>query len=87
MVRRLKSFYFNHSILQFSDDEVNEYQDLDSSFAIEILGRAGLSQYINTPKRKLQEMQPEIKENVLVTTFSIVDLYNHVTYHFYLYLE
>jgi hypothetical protein len=49
--------------------------DLDSSFTIEILGRAGLSQFINTPKRKLQEMQlekqqmrtiPGMKENISV---------------------
>ena len=32
-------------------------QDMDSSFTVDILGKAGLSQFINTPKRKLQEMQ------------------------------
>lgn len=32
-------------------------QDLDSSFTVDILGRAGLSQFINTPKRKIQEIQ------------------------------
>ncbi|XP_046438259.1 anillin-like [Daphnia pulex] len=41
--------------------------DLDSSFTIEILGRAGLSQFINTPKRKLTEMQldkPQVRPNL-----------------------
>jgi len=36
---------------------MNTSQDLDSSFTTDILGRAGLSQFINTPKKKLQEMQ------------------------------
>lgn len=60
--------------MQISGDEVTDYQDLDSSFAIEILGRAGLSQYINTPKRKLQEMQLEVKEKILVNKF--LSVYN-----------
>ena len=35
---------------------MNTSQDLDSSFTTDILGRAGLSQFINTPKKKLQEI-------------------------------
>lgn len=55
------------------DRDTRANQDFDSSFTIDILGRAGLSNFINTPKRKLQEMQPDhqqmrsalgIKENI-----------------------
>ncbi|KAI9557161.1 hypothetical protein GHT06_016968 [Daphnia sinensis] len=41
------------------DRDTRANQDFDSSFTIDILGRAGLSNFINTPKRKLQEMQPD----------------------------
>lgn len=44
----------------------SESLDLDSSFTVDILGRAGLSQFINTPKRKLQEMQAS-KESLYLT--------------------
>jgi len=47
-------------------DLFRESLDLDSSFTVDILGRAGLSQFINTPKRKLQEMQAS-KESLYLT--------------------
>ena len=47
-------------------DLFSESLDLDSSFTVDILGRAGLSQFINTPKRKLQEMQAS-KESLYLT--------------------
>lgn len=37
-----------------------ERQDMDSSFTVDILGRAGLSHLINTPKRKLEETHQEV---------------------------
>lgn len=46
--------------VDYSGDNVGDTsvaQDLDSSFTVDILGRAGLSQFINTPKRKIQEIQ------------------------------
>ena len=50
----------NYYSVFFSDSSFangNTSLDLDSSFTTDILGRAGLSQFINTPKKKLQEMQ------------------------------
>lgn len=35
---------------------------MDSSFTVEILGRTGLNQFINTPKRKLQELQQSMQQ-------------------------
>ena len=53
-------------------------QDMDSSFTADILGRAGLSQFLNTPKRKLDEMQQRAKQSIpeQKETVILADPYN-----------
>ena len=65
-------------ILQRGNGSLDVSQDLDSSFTVDILGRAGLSQFINTPKRRLQEMAASKETLYLTPMRSISEQVQHL---------
>lgn len=66
----------------------SEGLDLDSSFAVDILGKAGLMEFVNTPKRKYPAFQPSTNEHKFASSIDfkkMVQLFMTVhLYHLYI---